>query len=144
MPRLPWSTVSTPQSRTDLVVMASRLPLRSYRHIPTFLGWALKIRRQLASAQGLVGYALDADITAKTFWTLSAWSGQDAIDRFVRLDPHRTGMAAIRPHMLPSTFVLWSVRAGDVPIDWHEGKDRVSEEEIRRDGSETASRQSGS
>ena len=67
-------------------------------------------------------------------------SGQPPIDRFVRVGPHRTGMAAIRSHMLPPTFVLWSVRARDLPIGWHEAKVRVREEESQCDGSQTVHR----
>jgi hypothetical protein len=57
--------------------MGSRLPLRSYRDIPAFLLWTLRIRRQLAGTAGVVGYALDAHLLRKTFWTVSAWTGAE-------------------------------------------------------------------
>ena len=81
MPALPWIGVSEPQADATYVVMASRLPLRSYARIPSFLRATSRIRRQLATADGLVGYSLDAKLLAKTFWTLSAWRNQAALVR---------------------------------------------------------------
>jgi hypothetical protein len=73
MPALPWIPVCEPKADATLVVMASRLPLRSYARILSFMRATLRIRRQLAKAEGLVGYSLDARLLSKTFWTLSAW-----------------------------------------------------------------------
>ena len=80
---------------------------------------------QLSDAPGLVGYSLDAHLFRKTFWTLSAWTGQDAMEAFVRADPHAEGMAAIRPHMAESTFVFWTVTAGELPVTWDEARRRI-------------------
>lgn len=67
MPALPWTSISTAETGTQLTVMASRLPLRAHRHIPGFLRWTLRIRHQLAQTPGLVGYSLDAHLLGKTF-----------------------------------------------------------------------------
>jgi hypothetical protein len=40
------------------------------------------IRRQLAHAKGLVGFALDAELGKKTFWTFSVWETQEDLDAF--------------------------------------------------------------
>lgn len=86
--------------------MASRLPLAHYRDVPAFLAATMAIRRQLADAEGLIGYALDADLLSKTFWTVSGWQSQAALDAFSRADPHKTRVTAIRPRMHPTTFCL--------------------------------------
>ena len=127
MPALPWIKVSTPEPGTELTVMASRLPLRSHRHIPGFLRWTVRIRGQLSRAPGLVGYSLDAHLLEKTFWTLSAWTGRPAMEDFVRQDPHAAGMGSIRPHMRPSTFVFWTATAGELPIRWDDARRRIAE-----------------
>src|SRR5918996_1590146 len=103
MPKLPWSNVSDVPSDTDVTIMGSRLPLRSYRHVPRFLWATQRIRRQLARSEGLVGYALDAELTRKTFWTVSAWVGEDVLRGFNRADPHHAETVAIKPMMSPST-----------------------------------------
>jgi hypothetical protein len=112
--------------RTEVTVMGSRLPLRSHRGIPAFLLWTLRIRRQLARTPGVIGYALDAHLLRTTFWTVSAWTGPDAIDDFVRRDPHATGMAAIRPRMRPSTFVFWTEPAAALPLTWDQIRSRLA------------------
>ncbi len=73
MPALPWLGVGTPDPDADLIVMASRLPLRSHSDIPRFLRQTWRIRRQLSRSPGLLGYSLDAHLFARTFWTVSAW-----------------------------------------------------------------------
>ena len=71
MPALPWTTISPPDRAREYVVMASRLPLARYRDMPGFLRAAMLIRTQLARTNGLIGYALDAHLARKTFWTVS-------------------------------------------------------------------------
>jgi hypothetical protein len=125
MPKLPWASISEVPADTEVTIMGSRLPLRSYRHIPRFLWATLRIRKQLARSQGLVGYALDAELTRKTFWTVSAWVGNDELQRFNRADPHHAETAAIRSMMLPTTFVFWTGKPGDLPVDWHDVRGRI-------------------
>jgi quinol monooxygenase YgiN len=116
MPALPWKKISAePPTTEECTVMASRLPLQHYRHMAGFLRRTLKIRRQLAETPGLIGYALDADLLHKTFWTLSAWSSQDALDRFACTNPHRDVVTATRPLMEASRFVFWTWPSHQVP-----------------------------
>lgn len=129
MPALPWVTGSPVDPDHECVVMASRLPLARYRHIPGFMRATMQIRRQLAGTDGLVGYALDAKLLSKTFWTVSAWQSREALDRFSRANPHAVRVSAIRSHMRPSTFVFWTGRAGDLPINWAEVRRRIDAEQ---------------
>jgi len=73
MPALPWTAFSPPDPDREYRVMASRLPLARYRDMPGFLSATMAIRAQLARTSGLVGYALDAHLARKTFYTVSAW-----------------------------------------------------------------------
>jgi hypothetical protein len=111
--------------------MASRLPLRRYRDIMPFLRATRAIRTQLATADGVVGYSLDAKPLRKTFWTLSAWESGEALDRFSRTDPHRSRVSDIRPHMLPTTFVRWSLPGRELPPKWADARRRVDESATR-------------
>jgi hypothetical protein len=126
MPALPWIQVSEPDTEVTYVVMASRLPLRSCARIPSFIRATARIRRQLATADGLIGYSLDAKLVAKTFWTLSAWRDQEALDGFARAEPHRRLIAAIRPHMNPTTFVTWSSTGSGIPVSWATARRQVN------------------
>lgn len=138
MPKLPWAEIEPVPPETEVTVMASRLPLRRFRHVPGFLAATLRIRRQLARAEGLVGYALDAQLLRKTFWTVSAWTDRDRLYRFNRSDPHRSDVSTIRPRMDPSTFVFWTVRASDLPISWREVRRRLAAQAERAERAERA------
>jgi Domain of unknown function (DUF3291) len=125
MPTLPWKTIEQPQSGRDYVVMASRLPLASHRRIPAFLRATLAIRRQLATTAGLIGYGLDAHLLRRTFWTLSVWEDEAALDAFAHGQPHAGKIAQIRPWMAGSTFVAWTAGSDQLPVTWDQARDRV-------------------
>lgn len=127
MPTIPWTRRSSPAPTTECTVMASKLPLRSHRSIPRFLSHTLRIRRQLANAPGLIGYALDAHPIAKTFWTVSAWTSSTDLRQFDRTNPHHAAKNDIRSAMQPTTFVFWTCRADELPIGWDEVRRRIEE-----------------
>ena len=118
MPALPWTTIHPAEPDRTYTVMASRLPLRGYRFIPRFMGQTMKIRRQLAAADGLVGYALDAKLTRKEFWTVSVWESREHLDRFAAADPHASIIRTKPQRMRPTKFVFWACEAADVPVPW--------------------------
>src|SRR5690349_11690226 len=94
MPTLPWTVCRYhPAADESLHVLTSTLPLQSYRDVPRFLRWTLRIRKQLADAEGAAGYSLDARLLRKTFYTLSAWSDAEAMNRFVHSGEHARMLA---------------------------------------------------
>jgi hypothetical protein len=105
--------------------MASRLPLRSRRTVPRFLGLTLSVVRQLERTDGLVGYTLLAQPMKGTFWTLSAWTDQQHPDAFARAMPHLAVIRTLRPHMGPTTFRFWTVKGSDLPITWNDAINRL-------------------
>jgi quinol monooxygenase YgiN len=108
--------------------MASHLPLRGYRNLPSVLRAPSAIRTLRATTEGLIGYSLDANPFAKQFFTLSAWTDRDALDAFSRADPHREWITKIRPHMAPTTFVFWDLPFVDVPVAWSDAHARIDRE----------------
>ena len=118
MPALPWAQRRAVEPGRTYLAMASRLPLKRRRSIPGFLRDAQAIRRQLARAGGMVGYALDADLGRKTFWTFSVWEDQASLDTFASSDPHRAIIGRLRPLMRPTRFEFFQVRGSDLPLTW--------------------------
>jgi heme-degrading monooxygenase HmoA len=118
VPALPWTAKTAPDAEATYVVMGTYLPLRGYRFIPRFLAETMKIRRQLAGADGLVGYALDAHLLRKEFFTVSVWENREALDRFARAEPHASITRATPKRMGHSKFRTWSAAGGDVPVGW--------------------------
>jgi hypothetical protein len=126
MPSIPWRTVATPQPAQDYLVLASLLPLRTYRTIPWFLGLTLSVVRQLEQTEGLSGYSLLAQPLKRTFWTLSAWNGQAELAAFVATVPHSSVMTRLRPHMGRTRFATWTVPGSALPIPWPSAIDRLT------------------
>ena len=126
MPTLPWTTGPyRPGDGTSVHVLTSMLPLRRYTDIPRFLRWTGKIRKQLATAEGCAGYRLDARLLRKTFYTLSAWSDPEAMNRFVRSGQHAAMLTDMAGHLGRPTFVESSSPGNALPLDWAAAKQRL-------------------
>jgi heme-degrading monooxygenase HmoA len=106
--------------------MASRLPLKSHWSIPGFMRDTMRIRRQLAHSPGLVGYTLNAQLFAKTFWTFSVWENEEALKAFAATDPHRSIIQRLRPRMAATRFEFFPLAGSEVPLPWEQIMARAS------------------
>ena len=122
MPALPWAQRQAVEPGRTYVAMASYLPLKRARSIPGFLRDAMAIRRQLSRADGMLGYALDAELGRKTFWTFSVWEDQASLDAFASSDPHRAIIRRLRPLMGPTRFEFFQIPGSDLPLTWDQMK----------------------
>lgn len=126
MPASPWRTVSSSDPNGDFVALLSYLPLKSYWRVPQFLVYTAQVMRQLAGAQGLLGYSVLARPLSKRFWTLSAWENEAALRAFVQYPPHVRLMAALAPHMGETKFVRWMVKGSQLPLRWDDALRRFA------------------
>lgn len=129
---LPWAKPAhaksePPSKEDDYSCLGSMLVLNSYRDVPRFLYWTLRIRKQLKHAPGLVGYSLKAEPWKKRFWTLSAWSSKDAMETFVRSGAHKEMLANMKGRMGNSRFTDWQANANDMPLKWPEAVQKLNE-----------------
>jgi hypothetical protein len=58
MPASPWRTFESPAPEQDCVVLLSYLPLKSYWRISHFFLYTAQVTKQLASAEGMLGYSV--------------------------------------------------------------------------------------
>jgi hypothetical protein len=126
MPASPWRTFGTPDPDGDFIALLSYLPLKSYWRVFPFFIYTAQVMKQLASADGLVGYSLLAHAFSKRFWTLSAWRDEGALRSFVQHPPHLRVMAALAPHMGETKFVRWPVRGSQLPLQWDDALARIA------------------
>jgi len=122
MPALPWVRRQPIDPEAEYLAMASRLPLQRHRSIPGFLRDTMAIRHQLAEAPGLIGYALDAELARKTFWTFSVWQDRSSLDAFARSDPHRKIINRLRPLMGKTQFEFFPIAGHTLPMTWEQRK----------------------
>jgi heme-degrading monooxygenase HmoA len=110
---LPWTTRAEMKPGPEYLVMASHLPLRRLAATVRFFRGVSAIRRQLATADGLVGYTLRAKPLARDYWTLSVWQDENALRAFMRTSPHQGLMTSLHPYMGPTKFTTWRISAAD-------------------------------
>lgn len=108
------------------LVMASHLPLLRLTSTVRFFRAVSAVRRQLATADGLVGYTLRAKPLARDYWTLSVWTDDGALRNFMRKSPHVEVMRSLRPVMGPTKFVQWQVTGGDGRPSWSTAMERLA------------------
>lgn len=118
MPASPWRTIGSPDPHGDFVALLSYLPLKSYWRVVPFFIYTAQVVKQLASAEGLLGYSFLARPLSKRFWTLSAWETEAALRYFVQQPPHKRIMTALAPHMDETMFVRWAVKGSQLPLNW--------------------------
>ena len=126
MPDIPWTAAGEMEPGREYVVMASHLPLRSLTSTVRFFRAVAAIRKQLRSAEGLVGYTLRAKRLARKYWTLSVWNDRDALAQFMRTPPHIGIMSSLKPLMAPTRFVQWQITAGDGRPSWSDALERLA------------------
>jgi len=112
---LPWTSRAEMQPGPEYVVMASHLPLKRITGTVRFFRAVSAIRKQLAGADGLLGYTLRAKPLARDYWTLSVWQDETALQAFMRTQPHAGVTRSLRPLMGPTKFITWTIRASDGP-----------------------------
>jgi heme-degrading monooxygenase HmoA len=127
MPTLPWKKPKNPPAATEALVMASRLEVAALRSVPRFFMKSMTAWKQVNGAPGLLGASLVAQPLKKTFWTLSAWESRDALYTYAKTDPHGDMMKGLRPVLHKSTFITWTVPAGELPISWDDARRRLLE-----------------
>ena len=126
MPDMPWSGHAEMESGVEYLVMASYLPLKRLASTPRLFRGVSAIRRQLASAEGLVGYTLRAKPLAGNYWTLSVWKDQAALQRFVSAPPHAEIMSSLRPIMGATKFVTWMTTGAEGRPEWPAAIERLA------------------
>jgi Domain of unknown function (DUF3291) len=113
VPDLPWTARAEMEPGTGYLVMASHLPLKRITATVRFFRAVSAVRKQLATADGLIGYTLRAGPLARDYWTLSVWNDNTALREFMRTSPHVQVMTSFKPYMGPTKFVTWTISAAD-------------------------------
>jgi quinol monooxygenase YgiN len=126
MPASPWRSFLSPGPDGDYVALLSYLSLKSYWRVPSFFFFTAQVAKQLASAQGLLGYSVLTRPLSKSFWTLSAWKDDAALRSFVDHPPHVRIMTALAPHMDQTKFLRWTVKGSQLPLRWDDALRRFA------------------
>ncbi len=118
--------------REPLIVVATRLQLRGWRHLRRFFGINGEIKAQLRDDPGVVRYRRRADFLRLRFYTQSIWRESAAIDDFVRSGAHLHSMVVFDEiaDRDASAFLRWELPTPKFPT-WREARRRLASEGVR-------------
>ena len=119
-----WNSLGTAQPDQEYLALLTYLPLKKYRTIPRFLGYAKRVEAQLANTKGLIGYSLRAKFMQHSFWTLSVWESEETLQAFVHKGFHEGIMKVLMPDMAVPNFVRWKIKGSACPPSWEEALNR--------------------
>ena len=122
----PWKRYETPDPGSTCLVLASSIPARRVGAAGKMFRGSRQVRKQLASAEGLVGFSLLARPFKKQYATLSVWRDQAALDAFVAANPHHELMQSLRPEMGETRFITWEASAADARPSWKDALERLA------------------
>lgn len=114
---LPWRRVGDRGDR-GLVVAATELRLRRWRDVPAVMRAAMGLRRSFGG-DGAVAISIAAAPWRRTFWTLSTWTDEASIRRYMGSPAHRDVMRAFHGRLSHTRTARWTQAVGDGPA-WPE------------------------
>jgi hypothetical protein len=77
------------------LVSATRTVMHRYRDLPGILRGGSRLLRHWDEHDGGIGVQVAVDLIRRTSWTVSLWTDEEALRRFVRSSRHQ---ATIRPY----------------------------------------------
>ncbi len=119
-------------AQEPVIVVATRLQLRGWRHLRRFFRLNGDIKRQLREAPGVLRYRRRADFGRLRFYTQSIWRESAAFDGFVRSGAHLQSMVVFDEiaDRDASAFLRWEVQGPKFPT-WREARRRLASEGMR-------------
>ena len=135
MPTTPWTRPASADTGDvgdvgDVHVVATEFHLPRLRDTPAFLRATREITRQMATAHGLVGYALQAGILSRTYRTVSAWRDPADARAFARSGAHARVASTAPAGARPSSIARWDAPASDPPPSWERVEDALRQAAI--------------
>ena len=110
-----------------MIVVATRLQLRGWRHLRRFFRLNGGIKAQLREVPGVVRYRRRADFLRLRFYTQSVWRDSASIDDFVRAGAHLESMVVFDEitDRDASAFLRWEAPTPEFPT-WREARKRLA------------------
>jgi quinol monooxygenase YgiN len=117
------------QDDRDALWAATVITLRRFRDIPRVMKASAAVETRLKQETGALGYSLRVEILRRRFWTITIWTDEAALDRFLASAAHRAAepladeLGALAP---PRASTRWRAAASS-PIDWNAAQRRLAQ-----------------
>jgi len=121
----PWKASAPFEPDEEYLVLASSIPAKSLRSTGKMFRGSSAVRKQLASADGLVGFSMLASPLRKYYATLSVWRDAEALGAFIARSPHHELMGELAPEMGQTKFVRWTITGAAGRPSWDDALRRL-------------------
>ena len=82
----------------------------------------------IPTSDGLIGYSVRKEVFGRKVWTMSAWTDETALDRFIYSKAHKEAM---RSGGIPRDTVrsgVTKIAAADVPLTWKRVREIIKQQ----------------
>jgi len=100
------------------LVSITRLRVRSFRYLPAFVVYSLRVARQAKSASGNLAVSLLGELNF-AFWTRTLWTDERAMRGFMVSGAHRSVMPQLLDWCDEAAVTHWTQESLDPPT-WPE------------------------
>ena len=121
---MPWKRGAVPGAGPACVISATRTEIARSRDVPGISVGGLSLRARWAENPGSIGMQIAMDLRHRVSWSLSAWTTEDDLDRFVRSEHHLRVVAPYRAHVMVAA-TRWRAEQLDVDQAWDEARRRL-------------------
>lgn len=104
-------------------VSVTRLRIRKWRYLPSFIVWSIRSARQAKRAAGNLGVNLLRDRHG-AFWTKTVWTDDGTMKAFMLGAPHRAAMPKLLDWCDEASLVRWAQDGAELP-SWEEAHRRL-------------------
>jgi hypothetical protein len=136
MLRLSWQIGSSDGKAGPILWSATRFTYRRLVDMPGVFLHGLGLRRSWPEIEGAIGVFLAGDLFRRTTYTVSAWTDDASLRRWLRSPAHAQLVRRYLSRMQSSTVVTWQVARLRVRGTFAEGLARLAE----ADAAQAASR----
>ena len=121
----PWKSLGQLDTDGEYLVLASSIPPKSMTSTWAMFTGSRRVRKQLLTADGVIGFSMLAEPFRKHYATLSVWRDAAALDTFARTNPHGRLMSELASAMDEPTFVRWTISGRDGLPSWTDALARL-------------------
>src|SRR5436190_12437922 len=124
--RMPWKAGPASGASGPVVVSATRFEYRRRRDLPmvAFHGW--RLRRAWGRRPGAIGLITGNEPLGRVTYSLSVWTSEDDLRRFLRSPEHMKLVRGYRPRLAASTSTLWETDRFSPRSAWAEALERLT------------------
>jgi heme-degrading monooxygenase HmoA len=96
-------------------VSITRLRVRSLRFLPSFILYAIGVTAEAQRARGFIAAQLSASLFRRTYWTLTAWSDEAAMQAWRGSGVHRIVMPKLAHWCDEAAVAHWHAPVDEMP-----------------------------